>query len=288
MAVLSSLRTALGSLVSNPVLFVASFLIGLVTLPQSALSLLGIPLAPTLLQLVTYFITPFLLAGLIGMAIEAQADGTAFGTLTREGKENYVPLLLGTLLRTAIQFAFGIVVFLFGIVAFVVGIGGAGAISEGGLDPGALLGSLGLVFVAFLLFAVLPYLVVMVLIQFFPVAIVAEDRDVIEAFKRSYGVVRSNVLPTVGYSIVSFGVALIAAAPVTAFTLSRTLSQIQSAGAGGTTPTGGGFGGAGAGSLSLFSPVEVVIISAMTLVLTTVLLAFQQSYAVAFFQAVRD
>jgi len=288
MAVFSSLRTALGSLVYNPVLFVASFLIGLVTLPQNALSLLGVPLAPTLLQLVTFFITPFILAGLIGMAVEAQADGTAVGTLSREGKQHYVPLLLGTLLRTAIQFAFGLVVALFGVVAFVVGIGGAGAISDGGLDPGVLVGSLGLVFVAFLLFAVLPYIVVMFLIQFFPVAIVAEDRDVIEAFKRSYGVVRSNVISTVGYSILSLIISVFAAAPVTAFTLSRSLSQLQQAGAGGTPPTGRGFGGAGAGSFSLFSPVEVAIISAMTLVLTTVLLAFQQSYAVAFFQAVRD
>jgi hypothetical protein len=290
MAVFSALRTALGSLVSNPVLFVASFLIGLVTLPQNALSLLGIPLAPTLLQLVTFFVTPFLLAGLIGMAVEAQADGTVFGTLTSEGKEHYVPLLLGTLLRTAIQFAFGVVVAIFGVVAVVVGIGGAGALSGGDVDPTALAGSLGLLLVAFLLFVALPYIVVMFLIQFFPVAIVAEDRDVVEAFKRSYGVVRSNVLPAVGYSILSVAVGLIAAAPVTAFTLSRTVSQFQQAGAGGTPPTGGGFGGAGAGagSLSLFSPVEVAVISAMTLVLTTVLLAFQQSYAVAFFQVVRD
>jgi hypothetical protein len=290
MAVLSSLRTALGSPVSNPVLFVASFLIGLVTLPQNALSLLGIPLAPTLLQLVTFFVTPFLLAGLVGMAVEAQADGTAVGTLSREGKEHYVPLLLGTLLRTAIQFAFGIVVALFGIVAVVVGIGGTGALSGGGLDPAALAGSLGLVLVAFLLFALLPYVVVMFLIQFFPVAIVAEDRDVVEAFKRSYGVVRSNLLPALGYSVLSWVVSVLAAAPVTVFTLSRTLSRFQDASAGGSPPAGGGFGGAGAGagSISLFSPVEVSVISAMTLVLTTLLLAFQQSYAVAFFQAVRD
>jgi hypothetical protein len=288
MAVLSSLRTALGSLVSAPVLFVASFLIGLVTLPQNALSLLGVPLAPNLLQLVTFFVTPFLLAGLIGMAVEAQAGGTAVGTLSREGKAHYVPLLLGTLLRTAIQFAFGIVLVLFGVVAVVVGVGGAGALSEGGLDPGALLGSLGLLVVVFLLVVVVPYLVVLFLIQFFPVAIVAEDRDVIAAFKRSYGVVRSNLLPAIGYSLLSWLVSLIAAAPVTAFTLSRTLSGFQQAGAGGTPPAGGGFGGAGAGSLSLFSPVEVAVISAMSLVLTTVLLAFKQSYAVAFFQAVRD
>ena len=288
MAVLSSLRTALGSLVSSPVLFVASFLIGLVTLPQNALSLLGVPLAPNLLQLVTFFVTPFLLAGLIGMAVEAQADGTVVGTLSREGKAHYVPLLLGTLLRTAIQFAFGIVLVLFGVVAVVVGVGGVGALSEGGLDPGALLGSLGLLVVVFLLVVVVPYLVVLFLIQFFPVAIVAEDRDVIAAFKRSYGVVRSNLLPAIGYSLLSWLVSLIAAAPVTAFTLSRTLSRFQQAGAGGTPQTGGGFGGAGAGSLSLFSPVEVAVISAMSLVLTTVLLAFKQSYAVAFFQAVRD
>jgi hypothetical protein len=119
---------------------------------------------------------------------------------------------------------------------------------------------------------------------------VAEDRDVVEAFKRSYGVVRSNLLPTLGYSVLSWVVSVLAAAPVTVFTLSRTLSRFQDASAGGSPPAGGGFGGAGAGagSISLFSPVEVAVISAMTLVLTTLLLAFQQSYAVAFFQAVRD
>jgi hypothetical protein len=40
--------------------------------------------------------------------------------------------------------------------------------------------------------------------------------------------------------------------------------------------------------VALFSPVEVAVLSAMSLVLTTVLLAFRQSYAVAFFRAVRD
>lgn len=288
MAVISALRTALGSLVDNPVLFVASFLVALVTLPQNALSLLGIPLVPNLLQLVTFFITPFLLAGLIGMAVEAQAGGTAVGTLSREGKEHYVPLLLGTLLRAAIQLAFGIVVALFGVVAFVVGVGGTGAISGGNVDPAALVGSLGLLFVVFLLVVVVPYLVVLFIIQFFPVAIVVEDRDVVEAFKRSYGVVRANLLPALGYTLLSWLVSVVAVAPVTAFTLSRSLSQFQEASTGGTPPAGGGFGGAGAGGLSLFSPVEVAIISAVSLVLTTVLLALRQSYAVAFFQAVRD
>lgn len=286
MAVLSSLRTALGSLVSNPVLFVASFLIGLVTLPQNALGLLGIPLAPTLLQLVTFFITPFLLAGLIGMAVEAQADGTALDTLSREGKEHYVPLLLGTLLRAAIQFAFGIVVALFGIVAVVVGIGGTGALSGGNADPAALVGSLGLIAVVFLLVVVVPYLAVLFLIQFFPVAIVVEDRDVIDALKRSYGVVRSNLFPALGYTVLSVLVWLLQVVPVSAFTLGRSLSQFQNLEAGGTPTTGGGFGNAG--SLSLFSPVEVAVISAMSLVLVTLLFALQQSYAVAFFQAVRD
>jgi hypothetical protein len=286
MAVLSSLRTALGSLVSNPVLFVASFLIGLVTLPQNALSLLGIPLAPTLLQLVTFFVTPFLLAGLVGMAVEAQADGTAVGTLSREGKEHYVPFLLGTLLRTAIQFAFGIVAGLFGVVALVVGIGGTGAVSGGTVDPAALVGSLGLIVVVFLLVVVVPYLVVLFVIQFFPVAIVVEDRDVVEAFTRSYGLVRANLLPALGYTVLSVLIWLLQVVPVSAFTLGRSLSEFQNFDASTTQPPAGGFGGAG--GLSLFSPVEVAIISAMSLVLVTLLLALRQSYAVAFFQAVRD
>jgi hypothetical protein len=273
---------------------VGSFLIALVTLPQSVLSLLSVPLAPLLLQFVTFFVTPFLLAGLLGMVVEAQQGETDLGTLRRAGRTHYVPLLLGALVRVAIQFTFALVGVLVVLVGVVTVLGSGAAAGGANLDPALAVGPVGLVLVGVFLLLVVAYLVVVLFVQFFPVAIVAEDRDVVAAFRRSYRVVRANPLATLGYSLLSWLIGLVATLPLTGFSVVTALSRLQEQGGpGGFDPAQTGTGGASAavdpGALgpSLFSPAEVAVLAAASLLLGTLILAIQQSYAVAFFTAVR-
>jgi hypothetical protein len=281
MAAIASLRRALGALAGSPVLFLGGLALGLVLLPQSAAQLAGVPLVPTLLQVLTFFVTPFVVAGLIGMADEALEDGTAFSTLTTVGRERYVPLLFGNLIQFAIAAVFGIVVAIVAVVfAVVVGVSAVGA--AGGFNPAAVGG--GVVVLAVVVFGVLllAYLLVAFVIQFYSVAIVVDELGAIDGFRRSYRVVRSNLLPTLGFSLINLAVSVVSAVPVTGLVLWRTLDRLDSIGAGpapgpGPTP---GFGMAA----DLFTTTEAVAISVVSLAVTMVLATFFRTYATAFYR----
>ncbi|KAB1188827.1 MULTISPECIES: hypothetical protein [Haloferax] len=277
MAAISSLKTALQSIGKNPVLFLGGLALGLVTLPQLATQLAQIPFVPTILQVVTFFVTPFIAAGIYGMADEAveHAEGrTSLSTLTTVGREKYVPLLLANIVELGIVIAFGIV---FAIIAAIIAISlGVGSLAGGGdlaIGGGFLVGVvvLGLLFVVFL--------VVNFLIQFFPVAVVVSDTGAIESFGESYRLVRANIVSTLGYSVIQLVVGLLVSIPVSGFIFFRTFQNFQAIqSAGGATP---GAVPAGLG----FSTTEIVAIAAISLAMQMLLTTFQYTYAVAFFEA---
>lgn len=275
MAALQSLRTALSALRRNPVLFLGGLLYGVVVTPQSALQLARIPLLPTVLQVATFFVTPFLIAGIIGMAGEGLDRSTSLGTLAAVGRERYVPLFLAKLVEVAIVFVFGI---LFVVVGIAVVLGaGTSAFAGGGFDPGAL--STGVVALGVIVAGVLIlfYTVVAFLIQFYPVAIADDGADTIEGFRRSYGVVRANLLSTLGYTLIRVVVATAMSLPLTAVVVLGLLGRTGV----GRPAFGGTDGLAGVAPLSGPEVVAVVLISLAT---TMVLMAFQQTYAVAFYR----
>jgi len=113
MTVIGALKRSLGIIRDNPVILGMTFI----------LALLGIPFIPTqevtlesmrsllpgmlLYALFTILIMPFFMAGILGMAGEARKTGaTSFSTFTREGKRNYVRLLLGYVLFLLIMNSF--------------------------------------------------------------------------------------------------------------------------------------------------------------------------------------
>ncbi|WP_410765089.1 hypothetical protein [Haloferax sp. DFSO60] len=277
MAAISSLFTALSALRRNPVIFFGGLISGLVTLPQFATQLAGIPLVPTGLQILTFFIMPFVAAGIYGMAQESLSNQqTSFSTFTAVGREKYVPLLLANLVNFGIYLAFIIV---FGIVAVAaVATIGIGALAGGGdfaLGTGAII---ALVVVALL---ALVFFIIQFVIQFFPVAVVVDDAGAIEAFGDSYRLVRANILPAIGYWIITFIAGAIVTAPVTGFVIFRTFQNIQDVQS--AQAAGGAMPNAAAGlGLSL---VEVLSLSAISLALTMLLTAFVSTYAVSFYQA---
>ena len=284
MAAIAALRTAFGALRRNPVLFLGGLVYGIVVLPQNALQLAGFQYAPFLLQILTFFVTPFVLAGLIGMADEAIDADTSLGTLRAVGADKYVPFLIGRFVELAINLIFVVAFFAVGVAAVLAV--GVGSVAGGSVSPGVL-AAVGLVVLALVLIA----LAVSFLIQFFPVFIVVAESDAIDAFVDSYRFVRRNLVATLGYSVVQILIGVAVAAPLIGFTVYRTLqsldpSSVTSGGTGagaGTAGAMGGFSGAAAAP-SLYSTPEVVAIALISVAVTMLGLAIQQAYAVAFYR----
>lgn len=299
MAAIAALRSTLSALGRNPVLFLVGLLYGVITLPQSALQLAGVSVAPTLLQILTFFVTPFVVAGLLGMASESldvaggpssdrrtnSGDGsTSLSTLTRVGKERYVPLLVGNIVEFVIVFGFGIVAALVAVVA-AIGLFGAGGGAAGG-------GGAMIAVAAVVLLVVLAFLLLNFFIQFYSVAIVVGRTGALDGFRESYRLVRDNLLSALGYSLINLAVSLVTAIPVTGFIFWRAfqnLPQFQDGGASmgpGAGAGAGGFPGAGAGGMQGLdlSTQEILLVSVVSLATTMLLFTFQRTYATAFYR----
>ncbi|AXG07456.1 hypothetical protein DU500_14055 [Haloplanus rubicundus] len=283
MSAVQSLRTAVDALSRNPVLFLGGLAYALVVLPQRALQLASVPLAPAALQLLTFFLTPFVVAGVVGMAREALDGDASVGAFTATGKGRYVDLLLATLVEFGIQLAFGIAFLVLALVTVVAAGGSVGPVGLAGAALGVVLA--------------LAYLVVLFLVQFYPVVVVVDDAGPVDAVTGSVDFVRSNVASTLGYSVVTVVLGGLAALPVSGFAAYRFLTS--GAGSGETPgPIGGGMspGGPGAGGtpgmgelfgggvgLGLSTP-EVVALSLVSAATTALFFAFRHTYATAFYR----
>ncbi|MDS0293373.1 hypothetical protein [Halogeometricum luteum] len=271
MSALQSLRTAFGSLASNPVLFLAGLAYAVVVLPQSVLPLAGTSLAGSALQFLTFFVTPFLIAGIIGMAAEATDGDTSLSTLTRVGKDRFVPLLIAKFVQIGVYIAYaiaaGIVALIVAVIGFVVGV--------------PLLAALAL-----LLFF-LGALVLQFFIQFFPVAVALDDADAIDSFRVSLRLVRENLLSTLGYTVLTFlvtaAVSLVTAGPIY-YQQIQTLSRFQEMQQGGAAPAVGPGGMPTGMEMFQFSTAEILLLAVISLASMMLVFTFRQAYATAFYR----
>jgi hypothetical protein len=288
MSAVTSLRTAVGALSRTPVLVIGGLVYAVVLLPQRALQLASVPLLPGLLQLVTFFVTPFVLAGVVGMAHRALDGPVSLDAFATAGRDRYLDVLLGTLVELGIQLAFAVVFVILGAIVAVSGL-------SGGAGPATLVGIAVLGLLAF------AYLAVLFVIQFYPVAIVVDDVGPVDGVTRSVSFVRNNVLSTLGYSLVTVAVGGLASLPVSGFVAYRFLTADVGP-TGGDGPAGvGPFGGMGSGTdagpgpeaiadalaggtgLGLSTP-EVVGLSLVAAATTGLFFAFRQTYATAFYR----
>jgi hypothetical protein len=281
MTAIGSLRTAVDALSRNPVVVLGALVYALVLLPQRALQLAGVPIAPALLQLLTFFVTPFVVAGVVGMARSA-LDGTAStDDLTTVGKRRYVDLLLATLVEFGIQLAFAVVLVVVGLLAVVAGSAAGGPAT--------------LVAAAVVALLVLVYVAVLFLIQFYPVVVVVDDAGPVDAVTDSVDFVRSNVVGTLGFTAITVVLGTLAQLPVQGFVVYRTVTS--GVGTGGDTPgpIGGGMSDPAAGSPELselfaggmglgFSTAEVAALSLVWVATTALFFAFRHTYATAFYR----
>jgi hypothetical protein len=282
MPAVQSLRTAVDALSRNPVLFLGGLAYALVVLPQRALQLAAVPLAPAALQLLTFFVTPFVVAGVVGMARDALDGATSLGAFTATGRGRYAALLLATLVEFGIQLAFGVAFVVLALVAVVAGGGSAGPVAVVGAALGVLVA--------------LAYLIVLFLIQFYPVLVVVDDAGPTDAVTGSVAFVRSNVVGTLGYSVITVVLGGLAALPVSGFAAYRFLTSGPGAGetpgpiGGGMSPGGPGGGGTpgvselfGGAGLGLSTP-EVAALAVVSAATTALFFAFRYTYATAFYR----
>ncbi|GAB7010649.1 hypothetical protein [Halorubrum trueperi] len=201
MAALQSIRPAVSGVVRNPILVAVTALFGLSQLPNLLVQP-GQPILAGVLSLATFGVMvlalPFFQGGVLGMASEALAGRTSLGTLVATGKANYVSLLLGYFVLLALNLVFGFVTFMGVLIAVVGGsVGGVDAASGFGANT-TLLVVAAIVGVGLLL----AYIVVTVFIQFYAHAVVLDGTDLVAGFRRSAGLVRSNLLSVIGYTVI--------------------------------------------------------------------------------------
>jgi hypothetical protein len=275
MATIQSFVETFGVLKRNPLLFAVGALYAVIVLPQTALSTFGIPLVPWLFQLVTFFVTPFVVAGLLAMAYEGRVRDTSFETFKEIGKDRYVPVLIGNLIQAVFSFVYFIVAAI--VAIFVVGFG-AMAMSNGGVGgtSDALLGGVGVVSIALIAALVLVFLLVMFFIQFYATAIVVDDVGVVDGFRNSVSVVLGNIVEALGFGVINLVIGLLVALPALGIFLVPLLSGgLGSGSAVGAAPTQSG--GLGA---TLLAQGGIVVYSFLT---TLVLTPFRSAFSVSFY-----
>ncbi|KAA9396682.1 hypothetical protein Har1130_18845 [Haloarcula sp. CBA1130] len=193
MATVSAFRDGFTALRANPVLLVAGLLLGASSQLQYVDHLIESPLLSAGASLGWLIVYPFVLGGFIGTA-RAAIDGTD-PSLTRfftAARTHYLRLLLATVLFVLLVLGTAIG---FGLLGFILGIGTIALATVH--EMAAFVAGVGS-----LLIWLVSILVVIMFVQFYDTAIVIEKQNVTDAFRRSIGLVRSNLRSVAGFSLV--------------------------------------------------------------------------------------
>ena len=192
MVTVSAFNDGFTALRANPILLAAGLLVGAGTQLQYVDHLLESPLLSAGVSLAWLIVFPFVLGGFIGTARAAiggtDASLTHFFTAART---HYVRLLLATALFVLL--VFGVAIGL-GFVGFALGIG---TMALAVIDEVAAFA----VSVVSLLLWLVSILTVIMFVQFYDTAIVIENESATDAFRRSIGLVRSNLKSVAGFSL---------------------------------------------------------------------------------------
>jgi hypothetical protein len=192
MVTVSAFKDGFMALRANPILLVAGLLLGAASQLQHVDHLIESPLLSAGASLAWLLVFPFVLGGFIGTARVA-IDGTD-ASLTQfftAARTHYPRLLLATVLFVLVVLgtALGL-----GLIGFILSIGtmALAAIHE----TAAFVAGVGS-----LLLWLVSVLAVILFVQFYDTAIVIENEGVTDAFRRSIGLVRSNLRSVTGFSL---------------------------------------------------------------------------------------
>jgi len=192
MITVSAFKDGFTALRANPILLVAGLILGGGSQLQNVDHLVESPLLSAGVSLAWLIVFPFLLGGFIGTARVAidgtDASITHFFTAART---HYLRLFLATVLFALLVLGTAIGL---GFIGFVLGVGSMAlaVINEMAAFAAGVIS---------LLFWLVSILVVILFVQFYDTAIVIEDESVTDAFRRSVGLVRSNLQSVAGFSL---------------------------------------------------------------------------------------
>ncbi|ELZ61346.1 MULTISPECIES: hypothetical protein [unclassified Haloferax] len=192
MVTASAFKDGVSALRANPVLLIAGLLVGAGSQLQYVDHLIESPYLSVSVSLAWLIVFPFVIGGFIGTA-RAAIDGTDpslthFFTVART---HYLRLLLATVVFVLLVFGTAIG---FGLIGFILGIGSMAltAIHEMAAFAAGVIS---------LLVWLVSILGVIMFVQFYDTAIVIENASVTAAFRRSAGLVRSNLKSVTGFSV---------------------------------------------------------------------------------------
>lgn len=203
MGAITAAGRAVETLQRNPVIFVGALFIALLSVPSYVLQIGQIPLLASAWSGVAFFISPFIMGGIIGMAAEGIHGRTSLGRFVAAGKSNYLYILLVALLLTII------ILIVAGVGAFVivfVAIFAFGVSTSGGLDAST--GAMVIV-AALVLLWLLALVVISLLLQFVYQAIVVDDVGPVDAITQSYRTVRGNLVGAIGVGVITFSLSIL-------------------------------------------------------------------------------
>lgn len=263
MGVFSSLSAGIGALKRNPVILALMFAYSLLAAGTSAVQIVD-ELLVYPAMLILYLLLPFFIGGVVGMIHDGLTGTSTLGRFLADGKAHYLSLFGGGLvlglLTFALYFVVGIVGFI--IAMFVLGFGGMAGATSASVAVLAVGGLIGLLII------LLPWL----FLQFFPAAVVVDDLGLVDSFKRSGGMVKSNFLSVVGFDALALLVSLVAQIP-TAYLFYAVFQRA------------GGFP-ADQTIFDVLSTTELGIYLAMTIVIGTIVGSILYPYYVAYYDQI--
>lgn len=198
MVVVSALRDAFDTLQRNPVLLAAATLYAVVQAPGMVLQVSGNPIlqfVSSAYSLLLVFVMPLFVGGLFAMAHEGLTGRTSLSRLWSAGKTYYLRLFVVFLILMVVYFVVGA-----GVGFLVFGLIVGGVIGNGVGLGGVSLSVLAVIAVVGLLFGVV-LLAIGFFLQFYAQAVVVDDQGIVDSFKRSYHVVRRNLVPVIGFDL---------------------------------------------------------------------------------------
>jgi hypothetical protein len=265
---LNALQQAVSTAVREPIVLGVAALVALLQIPILLSQLLPpvyAVVASLGTNLLVLLLAPFTQGGMLGLADSALDGRGDIRTFLTAGRENYVSLFAAYLVLFAVNVVLVIatlillLVFGTGLGAIAASAGGAGGALSGGV------GALGFVFVGVVALLALAYLVAFLFIQFYAQAIVVDDYNAVNSFKRSASLVRQHFVSTLGYSLLALLIGGIAGVVIG---VSSTLL--------GSAPN--------ALQMDVTSPALIAGILLLVVVLSTVSSAFTSLYSVAFYR----
>ncbi|GGJ12876.1 hypothetical protein GCM10008995_23420 [Halobellus salinus] len=193
MVLVSAFKDGSAALRANPILLVAGLLVGAGSQLQYVDQFIDSPVLSAGASVAWLIVFPFVLGGFMGTARAAiEGTDTSLSHFATEARAHYVRLLLATVVFVLI--VLGTVIGL-GLVGLVLGVGlwAISAIHEMAAFAAG---------VAAALVWLVAILVVVMFVQFYDAAVVLEKQTHTDCFRRSIGLVRSNVGSVVGFSLV--------------------------------------------------------------------------------------